>query len=379
MKRILAFAILWLLAYAAWGQIQYPYILNPPTVAPSGSCSGPQIQVLGSNGSIYSCNNGTWAIASGGGTGTVTSVTGTANQIDVATGTTTPVISLDASLILPTGAALSTPTSGVITNLTGTCTACTANAVTNALTLNNSNSGAASGATYNGSSAVTLSANTLGAGSLGNANAWTSTQAITGSGAASVSPLNVNGSCFTGGSATTTYPCLYVKGSSASDGNLATTGQGIMVNMNSGWTGYLIAAQINGASPVFSVGNGGVVTAAGFTTLAGDTVTAAKYASVTNCAVNSASPAACGSAAAGAVVIPTTTTSYTVNTTAAQTASRIFLFPMSFASNLPSSPTCVAPAVTSAPTISAIVNATSFTIALPSTTGQTCWSYFIIN
>jgi hypothetical protein len=106
----------------------------------------------------------------GGGSGTVTNVTGTANQIDVATGTTTPVISLDPSLILPAGTtglpvatgisglgtgvatalavnvgsagapvtnggALGTPSSGVITNLTGTCSACTANAVTTIPTL----------------------------------------------------------------------------------------------------------------------------------------------------------------------------------------------------------------------------------------------------
>lgn len=99
----------------------------------------------------------------------------------------------------------------------------------------------------------------------------------------------------------------------------------------------------------------------------------------TNCAVNSVSPAACAAAASGAVVVPTTTTTYTVNTTAVQANSRILLFPMSFAGNLPSAPTCVAPAVTSTPTISAIVAATSFTFALPSTTGQTCWQYVIVN
>lgn len=99
MRRIAILVFLWLAALTLRAQIQYPYILNPPTVAPSGSCAGPQIQVLGSNGAIYSCNNGTWAIASGGGTGTVTSVTGTTNQIDVATGTTTPVISIDAAFV----------------------------------------------------------------------------------------------------------------------------------------------------------------------------------------------------------------------------------------------------------------------------------------
>src|ERR1700689_3291990 len=37
----------------------------------------------------------------GGGSGTVTSVSGTTNQVDVATGTTTPVISLDSAIVLP--------------------------------------------------------------------------------------------------------------------------------------------------------------------------------------------------------------------------------------------------------------------------------------
>jgi len=40
-------------------------------------------------------------VSGGGGAGTVTSVSGTANQIDVATGTTTPVISLDPAITLP--------------------------------------------------------------------------------------------------------------------------------------------------------------------------------------------------------------------------------------------------------------------------------------
>jgi hypothetical protein len=141
----------------------------------------------------------------------------------------------------------------------------------------------------------------------------------------------------------------------------------------------------NGSSTLFSVttsfgtwnfiniGAGGAGTGA-FTTL-----TASTLNTTTNCAVNSASPAACGSAAAGAVVVPTTTTTYTVNTTRVTADSRIFLFPMSFAGNLPSAPTCVAPATTSVATISAITAATSFTFALPSTTGQTCWEYLIFN
>ena len=52
---------------------------------------------------FFTINNGaTWyanLVGNGGGTGTVTSVSGTLNQIDVATGTTTPVISIDAGYV----------------------------------------------------------------------------------------------------------------------------------------------------------------------------------------------------------------------------------------------------------------------------------------
>jgi hypothetical protein len=99
----------------------------------------------------------------------------------------------------------------------------------------------------------------------------------------------------------------------------------------------------------------------------------------TNCAVNSVSPAACGAASSGAVVVPTTTTTYTINTTAVTAASRIMVTPLSFASNLPSAPTCVTPAVTAVVTVSAISAGVSFTLALPSTTGQSCWEYWIVN
>jgi hypothetical protein len=63
--------------------------------------------------STQRCYNGTsWANCAGSTSGTVTSVTGTANQIDVATGTTTPIISLDPALILPTGTTLVAPVLG---------------------------------------------------------------------------------------------------------------------------------------------------------------------------------------------------------------------------------------------------------------------------
>jgi hypothetical protein len=99
----------------------------------------------------------------------------------------------------------------------------------------------------------------------------------------------------------------------------------------------------------------------------------------TNCAINSASPGACGSAASGAFVVPTTTGTYTVNTTAVTANSVILITPRTYTGDLPSTPTCVVPTITAEPVVSAIVAGTSFTITLTSTTGQTCWNYRIIN
>lgn len=103
------------------------------------------------------------------------------------------------------------------------------------------------------------------------------------------------------------------------------------------------------------------------------------FRSVTNCKVNSASPAACVAAPVGSIVVPTTTATYTVNTTVVTTNSQIFLQLRTDNSGLPSAPTCVALALTSVPAISARVPGTSFTFTLPSTTGSTCFDYYIIN
>jgi hypothetical protein len=151
----------------------------------------------------------------------------------------------------------------------------------------------------------------------------------------------------------------------------------IWVGSSSGTEGYYFTSQTNSfvqTLPIASGTSGTMPT----TNMTGD-ISAALYSTATNCAVNSVSPAACGSAAAGAFVVPTTTATYTVNTTAVTTHSRIFLQPITFASDLPSSPTCVAPLLTASPSVSAISAGTSFTMALTSTTGTTCWMYHIID
>lgn len=96
-----------------------------------------------------------------------------------------------------------------------------------------------------------------------------------------------------------------------------------------------------------------------------------------NCAVNSVSPAACGSAIVGVIAVPTTTTTYTVNTTAVTANSRIHLQQITDNTGIPSSPTCTG--TTANPIQSARVAATSFTFTLASIAGVTCFNYWMDN
>ena len=146
---------------------------------------------------------------------------------------------------------------------------------------------------------------------------------------------------------------------------------------------FNIATAATGKS--VTINAGGTTTAQTVATFAATAVTFAEpiaapiYNTATNCAINSVSPGACGSAAAGAFVVPTSTASYTVNTTAVTAHSRILLTPITFAADLPSSPTCVIPLITTPWSVSGIVGGTSFSVALTSTTGTACFFYDIIN
>jgi len=78
------------------------------TAVPTMNCSpGPSyrdVYIRTTTNVVYQCTAApaTWtAVTTGGSPGTVTSVTGTANQIDVATGTTTPVLSLPSAVTMP--------------------------------------------------------------------------------------------------------------------------------------------------------------------------------------------------------------------------------------------------------------------------------------
>lgn len=96
-------------------------------------------------------------------TGTVTSVTGTTNQIDVASGTTTPVISLHSGGTLPGAWALGTPASMVGTNITGTASGLTAGSVTT-----NANSTGDVTSIGNATTLATVNSNTGGWGNASN-------------------------------------------------------------------------------------------------------------------------------------------------------------------------------------------------------------------
>ncbi|MCU1301965.1 MAG: hypothetical protein JWQ87_2249 [Candidatus Sulfotelmatobacter sp.] len=272
----------------------------------------------------------------GTGNGTVTSVAGTANQVDVATGTTTPVVSLDAAITLP----------GTINKLT-----LTAPATGSTLTI------------PDGTTATMPNVSRTVVGSVAGDGVIVSSTPATASAAGLASLTLANaaaGSLLSNSTASAAAPGYSQAPTLGAVGG--TTGAVTYMGTTSG-------SQTAGCSTATCIAFGGSATSALFK----------NYFTNSNCAVNSASPAACGAAASGAVVIPTTTATYTINTTSVNAASRISLTWLTFASNLPSAPTCVAPATTSMPSISAISAGVSFTIALTSTTGQTCPMFTIMN
>lgn len=197
----------------------------------------PALTVAGTSGGVvYFSSASTWtssavlasqALMVGGGAGsapsTVTTGTGVVTALGVNTGS--------AGAFVVNGGALGTPSSGTVTNLTGTAsiningtvgattantgafttvsasgvvtstvatgtapftvasttqvanlnvaTAGTAGQVTNALTINNGGAGGASGTTYNGSSAVTISYNSVGASPLAGSSSLTTVGTVT--------------------------------------------------------------------------------------------------------------------------------------------------------------------------------------------------------
>ena len=114
--------------------------------------------------------------------------------------------------------------------------------------------------------------------------------------------------------------------------------------------------------------------------ISGPNFTVPKINTSTNCAQGGASgttsPAACGAASSGAVAIPASQTTYTVNTTAASANSHIIVQQIQDNATIATA-TCNSGATT--PILTSRSAGASFTIALTSVASVTCIQYWIVN
>jgi hypothetical protein len=246
-----------------------------------------------------------------------------------------------------------------------------AGSVSNALTMNNSGSGAASGTTYNGSSAVVMSYNTLGA-------------------APALPPCSIQSSTFTPANST----CYFVTASvstatpaasafvifsvtTSSAGSFALTGTTIADGGN-------CSTYISGTTLTLPASQSMSVKSDGTTIRA--TCTAQTFATIStssNCS-SSASPAVCGAAPAGSVALPTNaiSSSVVVNTTAVTANSQIILTTDdTLGTKLGVTCNSTVATLVGGLTISGRTPGTSFTIAnnVAVVTNPLCVSYIIVN
>lgn len=371
MRRMIPFVFL---VSCAVAQVAGPGFLQYVPSAPSGACSSAaQEQVVIGNGQVWTCQTGTWTQVGGSASG-VTSVTGTANQIDVATGTTTPVISLDPAINLPgsltAGNGASITVSGTGTNnataLNGTALGSLATGIVKVTTGTGAVSNAASGDILTlcitcVTSAAALTSTALMTGGGSQASQTPSATSTLSSGGALSIPSTMSATQYTSTVATGTAPLVVA----------STT---LVTNLN--------ASQLAGKTFAIPnpIGNTTPNTGA-FTTLTGTTVN-----TTTNCAAvgTSANPsvASCTAAAAGAFSCATNASTGTcqVNTTAVTANSEIFVQEDdSLGTRL--SVTCNTNSITptSAP-VAARSAGVSFTINLGTiTTNPECFSYLIVN
>lgn len=337
MQKMILIVAAMVLAIPALAQVSNNTFIFVAT-APSGACTaGTPGRLVIVPGTLYTCQNDTWGSAGGsGGSGTVTSVSvTTANGISgtVATSTTTPAITL---------------TLGAITPTLVTIHPASAN---QGLTVFGSGS----------DSALFAILADDGAGSFKLNSGVSSFQIVSGGTLIMDSAV---------GSA------VYIARQHAAAVNIALAGQLTTIG------GTLDLAGIPG------YGTAGVVLAdAGGNLSQSLTLPAGTLSATINTSTNcnsSASPAVCGSAAAGSVLIPTGTTSstLTVNTSAVTANSQIVFYPDdSLGTRLSTTCNSTLATLVGGSFISARTPGTSFTITFNGTivTNGVCGSYTIIN
>jgi hypothetical protein len=85
---------------------------------------------------------------------------------------------------------------------------------------------------------------------------------LSANGAASASPLNLNGAWFTGGTGTNNYPQLLISPTGATLPAFNTAGMGAVINAPNGFIGDIFWAGVNGAN-LFKISGGGALTVVG--------------------------------------------------------------------------------------------------------------------
>ena len=215
---------------------------------------------------------------------------------------------------------------------------------------------------------------------LASTQTFTKANTFSFAGAASTPGVTVSGAPFTGGSTTTNFPQFYVN-AGAGPTTFSANGTEIGANSPSGFTGNFIDFHLNGGSSLFNVDSTGAV-GAKFISSAGF-IKGATIQSQTNCS-STASPAVCGSAPAGSVLIPTGTTSstLTVNTSAVTANSQIFFYPDdTLGTKLSTTCNSTLATLIGGSAITARTAGTSFQITFNGTivTNGVCGSYLIVN
>ena len=123
---------------------------------------------------------------------------------------------------------------------------------------------------------------------LNTACTWSAANTFSYAGAASTPGLTVSGAPYTGGSATTNFPQLYVNTTGATGPTtFSTAGTMFGINAPSGFTGTLLDLRINGGSALVSISSsGGITTASGINAGGANNITWGGHGSLSSPAAN---------------------------------------------------------------------------------------------